>query len=230
MKSYLAGNPPISLALNDRLAIGANEGGRGGGYAGGDVVMLDDCNFHEAVILDRFESERTLELVPPNGEFAVMNYRCAWYYSARSSNFLMNDWVDQELPRRTTSNFKPPFKVYLSVEEDPTSSYKVPNTMAAVTCIPASGKHSRAVQAVVYIKVRAEYAADKAASGMDITVPMPAEVQRVSCDYGAPPKPASSQSWDWNERMHRLIWRFKRLPGGSEHTLKVSPAASPPMD
>ena len=40
-----------------------------------DAVMLDDCNFHESVSLDRFEAERMLELVPPDGEFALMQYR-----------------------------------------------------------------------------------------------------------------------------------------------------------
>ena len=79
VKSYLTGNPAISLALNDNLAIGRREGGMStGGTASSsssDVVMLDDCNFHESVSLDRFETERALTLVPPDGEFAVMNYR-----------------------------------------------------------------------------------------------------------------------------------------------------------
>jgi len=77
VKSYLAGNPPIALALNDSLAIGRREGD-GGAYGGAgahDAVMLDDCNFHESVSLTRFDAERTLELVPPDGEIAVMNYR-----------------------------------------------------------------------------------------------------------------------------------------------------------
>ena len=77
VKSYLRGNPPISIALNDSLAIGRREG-NGGAYGGAgahDAVMLDDCNFHESVMLHRFDSERVLELVPPDGEFAVMNYR-----------------------------------------------------------------------------------------------------------------------------------------------------------
>ena len=39
MKSYLYGNPPIKLALNEDLIIG-----RGGFNASG--VYLDDCNFH----------------------------------------------------------------------------------------------------------------------------------------------------------------------------------------
>jgi AP-4 complex subunit mu-1 len=77
VKSYLAGNPPIALALNDSLAIGRREGDGGtyGGAGAHDAVMLDDCNFHESVALTRFDSERTLELVPPDGEIAVMNYR-----------------------------------------------------------------------------------------------------------------------------------------------------------
>jgi hypothetical protein len=76
VKSYLAGNPAIRLALNEDLAIGRQEGaGPRWGTGGGDVVMLDDCNFHESVSLDRFETERMLELVPPDGEFALMQYR-----------------------------------------------------------------------------------------------------------------------------------------------------------
>ena len=56
VKSYLAGNPGITLALNDSLVIGRREGGANdyGGYGrGADVVMLDDCNFHQSVSLDR---------------------------------------------------------------------------------------------------------------------------------------------------------------------------------
>lgn len=77
VKSYLAGSPAICLALNDNLVIGRRESGvtdYGHGH-GSEVVMLDDCSFHESVQLDRFDAERTLELRPPDGEFALMNYR-----------------------------------------------------------------------------------------------------------------------------------------------------------
>ena len=79
VKSYLTGNPAISLALNENLAIGRREDGHSHAAAipGAEAVMLDDCNFHESVSLDRFETERALTLVPPDGEFAVMNYRCS---------------------------------------------------------------------------------------------------------------------------------------------------------
>ncbi|KAE8719562.1 AP-4 complex subunit mu [Hibiscus syriacus] len=94
MKSYLTGNPEIRLALNEDLSIG-----RGGGLVydyrssyGAGGVILDDCNFHESVRLDSFDMDRTLDLVPPDGEFPVMNYRM-------------------------TQEFKPPFRINCLIEE-----------------------------------------------------------------------------------------------------------------
>ncbi|XP_031498652.1 AP-4 complex subunit mu [Nymphaea colorata] len=94
MKSYLTGNPEIRLALNEELSIG--RGGSSaygfGGSAGVGPVVLDDCNFHETVHLENFDLDRTLTLVPPDGEFSVMNYRM-------------------------TQEFKPPFRVNAVIEE-----------------------------------------------------------------------------------------------------------------
>ena len=74
MKSYLAGNPELRLALNEDLVVG-----KGGPYG---TVVLDDCNFHECVRLDDFEAQRLLSFVPPEGEFVVLNYRTAGDFRA----------------------------------------------------------------------------------------------------------------------------------------------------
>ncbi|KAF5740792.1 AP-4 complex subunit mu isoform X1 [Tripterygium wilfordii] len=94
MKSYLTGNPEIRVALNDDLSIGRNGSSiyGYGGSSGSGAVILDDCNFHESVHLDSFDIDRTLSLVPPDGEFPVMNYRM-------------------------TQEFKPPFRINALVEE-----------------------------------------------------------------------------------------------------------------
>jgi len=76
-------------------------------------------------------------------------------------------------------------------------------------------------QAVVLIKVRAEYDNAKAASGLEVIIPMPRAVQRVSCMFATEPRPAGSQSWDWQEKQRRLVWKFKKVPGATEHTLRV---------
>lgn len=70
MKSYLAGNPHLKLALNEELVVG-----KGQGRGGIGAVELDDCNFHECVNTENFESEKILSFLPPDGEFTVMNYR-----------------------------------------------------------------------------------------------------------------------------------------------------------
>ncbi|OMO75208.1 Clathrin adaptor, mu subunit [Corchorus olitorius] len=94
MKSYITGNPEIRLALNDDLNIG--RGGRSihgyGSSYGSGTVILDDCNFHESVQLDSFDIDRTLTLVPSDGEFSVMNYRM-------------------------TQEFNPPFRINALLEE-----------------------------------------------------------------------------------------------------------------
>ncbi|GFP92143.1 ap-4 complex subunit mu [Phtheirospermum japonicum] len=93
MKSYLTGNPEIRLALNDDLYIGKSGiSNYGFSSSGAGPVILDDCNFHESVHMDSFDVDRTLSLVPPDGEFPVMNYRI-------------------------TQEFKPPFSINTLIEE-----------------------------------------------------------------------------------------------------------------
>ena len=77
-------------------------------------------------------------------------------------------------------------------------------------------------QAVIFIKVRADFAADKAAAGLEVVVPMPKEVQRVSCEYEQDVQPTGNQSWDWQEKQHRLVWKHKKVKGSTEWTLRVS--------
>jgi len=36
---------------------------------------MDDLKFHQCVNMNKFESERSIEFVPPDGEFELMSYR-----------------------------------------------------------------------------------------------------------------------------------------------------------
>jgi len=38
-------------------------------------VELDDCTFHQCVRLGKFDSDRTISFIPPDGEFELMKYR-----------------------------------------------------------------------------------------------------------------------------------------------------------
>lgn len=37
--------------------------------------MIDDCNFHECVNTNEFETNKILRISPPDGELTIMNYR-----------------------------------------------------------------------------------------------------------------------------------------------------------
>lgn len=38
-------------------------------------VELEDIKFHQCVRLSKFENDRTISFIPPDGEFELMSYR-----------------------------------------------------------------------------------------------------------------------------------------------------------
>ncbi|KAJ1404906.1 clathrin assembly complex, medium subunit, partial [Ochromonadaceae sp. CCMP2298] len=71
MKSFLSGMPELKLGLNDKLMFEAT------GRAATRIksVELEDIKFHQCVRLARFENDRTISFIPPDGEFELMSYR-----------------------------------------------------------------------------------------------------------------------------------------------------------
>ena len=72
MKALLSGMPECKLGLNDKVVMEKDSSGKGKKAAGVDI---DDCTFHRCVQLGKFDSDRTITFVPPDGEFELMRYR-----------------------------------------------------------------------------------------------------------------------------------------------------------
>lgn len=195
VKSYLAGNPPIKIKLNDDLLITRRDGssgpgfggsgGYGSGFSSGDyaadsLVILEDANFHEVADLSLFDVERSISLVPPDGEFALANYR-------------------------TSHGIRPPFRLSVGTEPDAASDHK----------------------AMVRIRLWADIPLDKAASGLEVEIPLPAHVTRVHCEVD-PPGAAALQGWEYNEKTHMLKYRFKKVVGGSDINMRSRLTLSKP--
>ena len=72
MKSFLSGMPELKLGLNDKLLIDAATPSDG---AKGKAVEMEDMKFHQCVRLSKFETDRTISFIPPDGEFELMSYR-----------------------------------------------------------------------------------------------------------------------------------------------------------
>ncbi|KAG8462895.1 hypothetical protein KFE25_001668 [Diacronema lutheri] len=71
MRSYLSGMPELKLGLNDKLLMESSGRRTGKGRA----VEMEDIKFHQCVRLARFENDRTISFIPPDGEFELMSYR-----------------------------------------------------------------------------------------------------------------------------------------------------------
>jgi AP-1 complex subunit mu len=88
MKCYLSGMPELRLGLNDkvmfettvrkvqtRTVISAVPNVAQGRATRGKAVEMEDVKFHQCVRLSRFENDRTISFIPPDGEFELMSYR-----------------------------------------------------------------------------------------------------------------------------------------------------------
>lgn len=70
MRVYLTGMPELRLGLNDKILF--EHTGRQGKQKS---VDLADIKFHQCVRLSRFQNDRTISFIPPDGEFELMSYR-----------------------------------------------------------------------------------------------------------------------------------------------------------
>lgn len=78
VRTFLSGMPECKFGLNDRLMMEVLEekGARkSASKATTGTVQLEDCQFHQCVRLGKFESDRTISFIPPDGEFELMRYR-----------------------------------------------------------------------------------------------------------------------------------------------------------
>ncbi|PBP19884.1 Adaptor complexes medium subunit family protein [Diplocarpon rosae] len=84
MRAYLTGTPECKFGLNDRLLLdgdslsslesGNRQGSKATKAAAGSVT-LEDCQFHQCVKLGKFDTDRIISFIPPDGEFELMRYR-----------------------------------------------------------------------------------------------------------------------------------------------------------
>jgi AP-2 complex subunit mu-1 len=102
MKCFLSGMPECRFGMNDKVLMdrearaapgGPPPGGKAGRSVGG--IEIDDCTFHQCVRLGKFDAERSITFIPPDGEFQLLRYR-------------------------TTENISTPFHLFPSITETAT--------------------------------------------------------------------------------------------------------------
>ena len=62
--------PELKLGLNDKAFFEAQ-----GRQTKARSVEFDDIKFHQCVRLSKFENERVISFIPPDGDFELISYR-----------------------------------------------------------------------------------------------------------------------------------------------------------
>jgi AP-2 complex subunit mu-1 len=90
LKTELSGMPECTLGMNDKAYLLAHEARRSAAAAasassysaapvrrkaGSSGIAIEDVNFHQCVRLGKFDADRTISFIPPDGEFELMKYR-----------------------------------------------------------------------------------------------------------------------------------------------------------
>jgi len=76
VKCYLSGTPECKFGLNDKLLLDAEAAKKTtAARRPGSGIEIDDVSFHQCVKLGKFDIDRTISFIPPDGEFQLMSYR-----------------------------------------------------------------------------------------------------------------------------------------------------------
>jgi AP-1 complex subunit mu len=136
MKCYLSGMPELRLGLNDKVMFESTGRGKlqypfhsrraNNLAARGKSIEMEDVKFHQCVRLSRFENDRTISFIPPDGEFELMSYRLStpvkplvWVEASveshRGSRVEYMVKVRGQFKRRSTANN---VEIYVPVPDD----------------------------------------------------------------------------------------------------------------
>lgn len=140
MKAQLTGMPECKFGLNDKLIMEKESGtGSSTTKSGKKVngVEIDDCTFHRCVRLGKFDSERTITFIPPDGEFELMRYRV----TEATQPFRLIPTYREEDKRRLLINIK----VNADFQEDKKATnvvikIPVPTSTANARCTVGRGR------------------------------------------------------------------------------------------
>ncbi|CAI4232320.1 unnamed protein product [Auanema sp. JU1783] len=185
MKCFLSGMPECKFGINDKITMLNSAGSRSRSEDPTKpprvMIAIDDIQFHQCVRLGRFETERTISFVPPDGQCELIKYR-------------------------TTQDIKLPFRVIPLVREVSKSRYEIkvvlksdykpnllgqkievriptpPNTCnVSVLCLKGKGKYKSGENAIVW-KIK------RLAGGKELQISAEIEVLTIGAQ--------ASKRWD----------------------------------
>jgi AP-2 complex subunit mu-1 len=75
VRANLTGMPECKFGLNDKQLVDSERKIAGRETTNKPLIELDDCQFHQCVRLGNFGETKSINFIPPDGEFELMKYR-----------------------------------------------------------------------------------------------------------------------------------------------------------
>ena len=75
VKCQLSGMPECKFGMNDKLVMNRAGAQPSAAPTSDKGIALDDVKLHQCVRLSKFEQERAITFIPPDGQFELMSYR-----------------------------------------------------------------------------------------------------------------------------------------------------------
>ena len=147
----------------------------------GKAVELEDVKFHQCVRLSRFENDRTISFIPPDGEFELMSYRLSHQVRPRSLVRVFSFLFPRScMSRFSLSVIGVAAVEYLHWQRPPQYIQSLPRSSDAeqmkpliwVEAIVEKHSHSR----VEYmIKAKSQFKRRSTANNVEIIIPVPSD-------------------------------------------------------
>jgi AP-1 complex subunit mu len=176
------------LGLNDKLMFEAT----GRSTARVKAVELEDIKFHQCVRLARFENDRTISFIPPDGEFELMSYRL-------NTQVKPLIWVEAVVEPHSHSRIE-----YM---------YVIVSPVHVLVCLVIIWCFSLCV-GVFRIKAKSQFKSRSIANNVEIVIPVPRDVD-------SPSFKASIGTVVYYPDRDAVVWTIKQFAGTKEYLMRA---------
>lgn len=192
MKCYLSGMPELRLGLNDKVMFEST--GRSAFFpflssltrsyllpsshssrvllslspktaSRGKSIEMEDVKFHQCVRLARFENDRTISFIPPDGEFELMSYRL----STPVKPLIWVEGASSSCPLHPPPPSRFPLLSLVNRGRKDVDALLSPPPLSS----PAAVENHRGSRVEYIVKVRAQFKRRSTANNVEILVPVP---------------------------------------------------------
>uniref|UniRef100_A0A4W5MTE4 Adaptor related protein complex 1 subunit mu 3 n=1 Tax=Hucho hucho TaxID=62062 RepID=A0A4W5MTE4_9TELE len=204
LKVVLSGMPELRLGLNDKVLFEIT------GREKCKTVELEDVKFHQCVRLSRFENDRTISFIPPDGESELMSYRLNTTVSGTHTLTHTQTHTLSHTHTYACTHLLCPMLTFFLLSSPLFSVCQV-KPLIWIESVIEKFSHSRVE---IKVKARSQFKSRSTANNVAIMVPVPS-------DADSPKFKTSTGSCKYLPEKSVVQWNIKSFPGGKEYMMRA---------